>query len=555
MAFSNSPRGRQIDDFIVDKRGIAVKYLGHGFRAEIPEGVRVASPDIFDKQYMDVDGPVATLQELTMQHPLQITGAISFLSFDAPKAFSQVETITFNPPGDIKIEIDLYLKQFPNLKHLNINFQTPHVFVLEYNRAIECAASERDIQINVSGAKQITDCGRSGHCRYHLNFSGTSMGRVTGFIRVCLIEDIFERTELLPEEQVEHCKSWIKANGKSVYKTLLDWERTDILAKILACKEIRWPLSVYEALLEEKDIKDNVELKSAVMSSCKQHHNMAKANEKKNNEELKDLIEPERRHAMKKVWGWTENHDGSICITAYKSQEPVADLFVPDKICGKTVTEIGPNAFKWCKATAITVPESVSKIGASAFYGCKNLTTLNILGHVKVIPSCMCFDDTSLKTLIIPDDVDVIGRDAFRNTSLTSLPAPSAKYIGQQAFSNTNIRKLDMHNTILDKCAFLGCPYLVSVTISSDYPTVIPDQAFSSCRALKSLELHGVVSIGDKAFEDCCQLETVFFHSPVDTMGLWSFGNLLTIKKVYYTSKWERKNLLTRFDHAELIQV
>lgn len=46
---------------------------------------------------------------------------------------------------------------------------------------------------------------------------------------------------------------------------------------------------------------------------------------------------------------------------------------------GKSLTSIGTNAFSGCtKLKSLTIPAKVNKIGSNAFYGCKDLKTLNI---------------------------------------------------------------------------------------------------------------------------------------------------------------------------------
>lgn len=84
------------------------------------------------------------------------------------------------------------------------------------------------------------------------------------------------------------------------------------------------------------------------------------------------------------------------------------------------ITEIPPLCFSNCgKITEITIPESVTNIGESAFSG------------------------TSLKNLEIPNGVQTIGKAAFSNTRLVSVSVPaSVTTIGEDAFvaqATTNV--------------------------------------------------------------------------------------------------------------------
>ena len=58
--------------------------------------------------------------------------------------------------------------------------------------------------------------------------------------------------------------------------------------------------------------------------------------------------------------------DGAIEITGY-STLATGSLQVPAEIDGLPVTHIGDRAFSFCQLKAITLPDSVTQIGDSAF--------------------------------------------------------------------------------------------------------------------------------------------------------------------------------------------
>ncbi|AKB34206.1 Chitin binding protein [Methanosarcina siciliae HI350] len=124
------------------------------------------------------------------------------------------------------------------------------------------------------------------------------------------------------------------------------------------------------------------------------------------------------------------------------------------------------------KTGSVTIPDSVTTIGSSAFSGCFGLTTVTIPDSVTTIGEAAFRDCTALTSVVIPDSVTSIGNGAFRYcTALTSVTIPD---------SVTNIGSNMFHS----------CTALTSVTIP-DSVTSIDGNAFYGCSALTSLVFMG----------------------------------------------------------------
>ena len=137
-------------------------------------------------------------------------------------------------------------------------------------------------------------------------------------------------------------------------------------------------------------------------------------------------------------------------------------LDIPSTIEGKIVTTIGKSAFEDSSLKSITIPNSVTTIGEDAFENCYSLTSITI-----------------------PDSVTTIGESAFRSCdSLISITIPnSVTTIGEFAFGNCNsLKSITIPDSVISigAYAFYDCDSLTSITI--------PDS---------------VISIGDDAFDDC----------------------------------------------------
>ena len=130
-----------------------------------------------------------------------------------------------------------------------------------------------------------------------------------------------------------------------------------------------------------------------------------------------------------------------------------------------SVTSIGKDAFYYCKAlTSVTLPNSVTSIGQEAFAWCNNLTSITVANGNTVYDSrnnCNAIIETSTNTLvvgcqstIIPNSVRRIGNSAFsRCSSLSSVVIPDSV-------------------TSIGSFAFTGCSSLTSVTIPNSVTSI-----------------------------------------------------------------------------------
>ena len=228
-----------------------------------------------------------------------------------------------------------------------------------------------------------------------------------------------------------------------------------------------------------------------------------------------------------------------------------------------SVTSIGEGAFFCCSSlTRVTIPNSVTSIGDYAFSYCSSLTAIYVAEGNTTYTSedgvLFSKDKTMLyrypagkmeNEYAIPESVTSIGESAFYGcSSLTSVTIPnSVKSIGPGAFYLTAIynakdswiddvlyidnwlieAKNDIEGAYIIRegtreiaaYAFYYCSSLTSVTIP-DSMTGIGDYAFCDCSSLTSVTIpEGVTSIGEGAFSDCSSLTSVYFMGNAPELG------------------------------------
>ncbi|MBQ8214043.1 MAG: leucine-rich repeat protein, partial [Clostridia bacterium] len=159
-----------------------------------------------------------------------------------------------------------------------------------------------------------------------------------------------------------------------------------------------------------------------------------------------------------------------------------------------------------------------------SYSGTAEELTLGIEGvTVAEIARKAFYDNDTLKKIVIPEGVEVIGAYAFyscSNLKEVSLPL-TLKTIGNEAFAYSAIEQLVLKEHLIEigDSTFSGCNLLIGV--------ILPD---------------GLQSLGSWAFSSCESLKYVFIPDTVTTMQEYAFGNdynlTIYVEAVSQPSTW-----------------
>ena len=180
-------------------------------------------------------------------------------------------------------------------------------------------------------------------------------------------------------------------------------------------------------------------------------------------------------------------------LTQYKGSDTV--ITIPEG-----VTEIGPETFSRVafKLTDVTLPQSLTKIGSSGFWGCVKLEAIDIPASVTEIGDNAFASCRSLTRLTIPGTVKTVGNGAFMDcTALAALTIESGvEELGGSAFWNcTALTEAVLPDTVVKMGSnlFTDCTSLHRVVlpdnpqVAAEWKNRVNTALFSGCTALEEV--------------------------------------------------------------------
>jgi len=232
---------------------------------------------------------------------------------------------------------------------------------------------------------------------------------------------------------------------------------------------------------------------------------------------------------------------GTICIAerALEGCTGLTSINIPN-----TVIKIGYSAFLNCKGlTSVTIPNSVTTIGSltvssggGTFQSCTGLTSIVIPNSVISFGNSTFQDCTNLSSIILPSNIKYLGGQVFNNTKWYNDQPEGPVYISNYLCSykgdmpaNTTIN-INAGTTIIAGNAFSNYTNLISISIPNSV-TTIGTSAFNGCGLTSITIPNSVTSIGSSMFNNCYNLTSINIPNTVTSIGN-SLYILLKLKKI-----------------------
>lgn len=172
-------------------------------------------------------------------------------------------------------------------------------------------------------------------------------------------------------------------------------------------------------------------------------------------------------------------------------------------------SNMGGWIFKGCSnLITATIPKNVTRLTDYLFYGCENLETVTLENPTIInIIDNICFADCyKLSGFVLPPNLTSIGAQAFqRNYMMSSIDIPNGV-------------------TTIQNSAFTGCSSVTSISGFANI-TNIGQSSFHSLRYTGHIDLNGLVSVGNSAFESA-KITSLHIGSNCTTITGAAFFNM-----------------------------
>lgn len=222
--------------------------------------------------------------------------------------------------------------------------------------------------------------------------------------------------------------------------------------------------------------------------------------------------------------GITHVGDDAFNVCRIEEYSQTVTLTLPS-----TLETIGFGAFCKLGVESVQIPENVTEIKYSAFWGCKNLAEVEFKGNnlLKIGDYSFAYC-TSLKMLELPEGLKTIGKGfILGDDGIETIVFPeSLTTINGNPFDGlNNIKNLTIKSAIAIPDNALSNKSKLEIVNLGNAVTKIGNNAFMDCTSLKTIEgMQSVTEIGEGAFNGCTSLKSITIPASVTSIGSYALS-------------------------------
>ena len=221
------------------------------------------------------------------------------------------------------------------------------------------------------------------------------------------------------------------------------------------------------------------------------------------------------------------------------------------------VITIGDYAFRGCGFTTLIIPDAITTLGESAFYGCASLGSVTFGSGLKSMGRYLFTDCTSLSSVVFHANMTTTGNNTFSGctslngsgitwggvtsigdyafyycTGMTSIDLNSITSIGEYAFYYSGLTTLELNASYIGPYAFYYSK-LKTLTIG---PNVTDMRALAFCgNPLESVTYNATSCSAYRPFDGCTHDCTLSIGSAVTSISDDAFNGFAGLKTI---SSW-----------------